>query len=481
VELIFERSVPGRRAVRLPTSDVPRAADLPENLSRPEAPGLPEVGELDLVRHFTALSRRNFSVDTTFYPLGSCTMKYNPKALEEAAGFFARSHPLLPFLPSGERFVQGSLGLIHELSRLLAGITGMDDFSCQPLAGAHGEMAGMMMIAAYHRSRGDRRRSVVVPDSSHGTNPATAAMVGCQVITVPTAPYGDMDLDAFRQVMNGDVAAVMMTCPNTLGLFNPHVAEICDIAHDHGALVYCDGANLNAVLGKVRPGDIGFDAIHVNLHKTFATPHGGGGPGSGPIGVKAHLAPFLPAPRIVRGADGGYGLAEGGDASIGRLADFFGNFGILVRAYAYITMLGRDGLIEVSEHAVLNANYVMSRLQGWYDLPFPGPCMHECVFSAARQMKQDIHAIDIAKHLIDRGFHPPTVYFPLIVREALMIEPTETESRATLDHFIGAMIEAAQLAETDPDTLRRAPLTTPVTRLDETKAAREITVCHPAG
>lgn len=481
MELIFEKSVPGRRALRLPASDVPRAADLPGNLSRPEAPGLPEVGELDLVRHFTALSRRNFSVDTTCYPLGSCTMKYNPKALEEAARFFARSHPLLPFLPSGDRFVQGSLGLIHELSRLLSGITGMDDFSCQPLAGAHGEMAGMMMIAAYHRSRGDRRRSVVVPDSSHGTNPATAAMVGCQVVTVPTAPYGDMDLDAFRQAMNGDVAAVMMTCPNTLGLFNPHVAEICDIAHDHGALVYCDGANLNAVLGKVRPGDIGFDAIHVNLHKTFATPHGGGGPGSGPIGVKSHLAPFLPSPRIVRGADGGYGLAEGGDASIGRLANFFGNFGILVRAYAYITMLGRDGLIEVSEHAVLNANYVMSRLQGWYDLPFPGPCMHECVFSASRQMKQDIHAIDIAKHLIDRGFHPPTVYFPLSVREALMIEPTETESRATLDLFIGAMIEAAQLAGTDPGALRRAPLTTPVTRLDETKAAREITVCHPAG
>jgi glycine dehydrogenase subunit 2 len=306
-------------------------------------------------------------------------------------------------------------------------------------------------------------------------------MVGCQVITVPTAPYGDMDLDAFRQVMNGDVAAVMMTCPNTLGLFNPHVAEICEIAHDHGALVYCDGANLNAVLGKVRPGDIGFDAIHVNLHKTFATPHGGGGPGSGPIGVKSHLAPFLPSPRIVRGADGGYGLTEGGDASIGRLANFFGNFGILVRAYAYITMLGGEGLIEVSEHAVLNANYVMSRLKGWYDLPFPGPCMHECVYSASRQMKQDIHAIDIAKHLIDRGFHPPTVYFPLIVREALMIEPTETESRATLDLFIGAMIEAAQLAVTDPDTLRRAPLTTPVTRLDETKAAREITVCHSAG
>jgi glycine dehydrogenase subunit 2 len=306
-------------------------------------------------------------------------------------------------------------------------------------------------------------------------------MVGYEVVTVSTAPYGDMDLDAFRKAMNTDVAAVMMTCPNTLGLFNPHVAEICDISHRHGALVYCDGANLNAVLGKVRPGDIGFDAIHVNLHKTFATPHGGGGPGSGPIGVKEHLAPFLPSPRIVRGADGSYVIAEEKGDSIGRLANFFGNFGILVRAYAYITMLGREGLIEVGERAVLNANYVMARLKEWYDLPFDGPCMHECVFSASRQMKQEIHAIDIAKHLIDRGFHPPTVYFPLIVREALMIEPTETESRATLDSFIDAMIEAAKLAGTDPDSLRRAPRTTPVTRLDEAKAAREITVCHTAG
>ncbi|MEA5112618.1 MAG: aminomethyl-transferring glycine dehydrogenase subunit GcvPB [Geobacteraceae bacterium] len=481
MELIFEKSVAGRRAVRLPVSDVPRAGDLPDSLARAEAPGLPEVGELEVVRHFTALSRRNFSVDTTFYPLGSCTMKYNPKALEEAVRPFARSHPLLPFLPSGERFAQGSLGLIHDLSRLLAEIAGMDEFSCQPLAGAHGEMAGMMMIAAYHRSRADRRRYVVVPDSSHGTNPASAAMVGYEVVTVPTAPYGDMDLDAFRKAMNPDVAAVMMTCPNTLGLFNPHVAEICDIAHRNGALVYCDGANMNAVLGKVRPGDIGFDAIHVNLHKTFATPHGGGGPGSGPVGVKKHLAAFLPSPRIELRTDGSYGITEGGEESIGRLANFFGNFGIMARAYAYITMLGREGLIEVSERAVLNANYVMARLKEWYDLPFDGPCMHECVFSASRQMKQEIHAIDIAKYLIDSGFHPPTVYFPMIVREALMIEPTETESRATLDSFVDAMIEAAKLAGTDPDSLRRAPRTTPVTRLDETKAAREIRVCHMDG
>jgi glycine dehydrogenase subunit 2 len=481
MELIFEKSVPGRRGTAVPRSDVPRAPDLPERLARKGAAPLPEMSELDTVRHFTNLSRLNFAVDTTFYPLGSCTMKYNPKASEEAARMFARSHPLLPLLPGGARFAQGSLGVIHELSRLLAGITGMDEFSCQPLAGAQGEMAGIMMIAAYHRSRGEQRGIVVVPDSSHGTNPATAAMVGCRVVTVPTAPYGDMDLDAFREAMSGEVAAVMMTCPNTLGLFNPHVAEICDIAHEHGALVYCDGANLNAVLGKVRPGDIGFDVMHLNLHKTFATPHGGGGPGSGPVGVKKFLAPFLPSPRVVR-RDNGYGLEEGDAGSIGRIANFYGNFGVLVRALAYITMLGREGLGEVSELAVLNANYLRARLSGHYDLPYDGgPCMHECVFSATRQLKNGVHALDIAKFLIDRGFHPPTIYFPLIVKEALMIEPTETESKETLDAFVAAMIEAAELAETNPGTLLQAPRSMPVTRLDETRAAREINVCYPQG
>jgi glycine dehydrogenase subunit 2 len=303
-------------------------------------------------------------------------------------------------------------------------------------------------------------------------------MVGYEVVTIPTAPYGDMDLDAFRKAMNSEVAAVMMTCPNTLGLFNPHVAEICAIAHEHNALVYCDGANLNAVLGKVRPGDIGFDIMHVNVHKTFGTPHGGGGPGSGPIGVKEPLIPFLPSPRIGRKDDGAYFHEPGGPESIGRIANFYGNFGILVRAFAYITMLGREGLIEVSERAVLNANYVMARLKGWYDLQYDIPCMHECVFSAARQAKQGVHAIDIAKFLIDRGFHPPTVYFPLIVREAMMIEPTETEAKGTLDRFIAAMIEAAELAETSPETLLQAPRTMPVSRIDETRAARELNVCH---
>ncbi len=479
MQLIFEQSVPGRHGTAVPRNDVPRAGDLPAGLLRQEPAGLPEVSELDVVRHFTALSRRNLAVDTTFYPLGSCTMKYNVKAIEEAAGLFAAVHPLLAVLPTGERFVQGALGVIHQLSRLLAEITGMAAFSCQPLAGAHGEMTGIMMIAAWHRSRGERRRYVVVPDSSHGTNPATAAMAGYEVLTVPTAPSGDMDLDAFAGTMNNEVAAVMLTCPNTLGLFNPRVAEICAIAHEHGALVYCDGANLNAILGKVRPGDIGFDVMHVNLHKTFGTPHGGGGPGSGPVGVREHLVPFLPTPQVAQRADGGYCLEDAGPESIGRLADFYGNFGILVRALAYITMLGRQGLVEVSELAVLNANYVMTRLKGWYDLPFAATCMHECVFSAARQVQWGVHAIDIAKFLIDRGFHPPTIYFPLVVKEAIMIEPTETESRETLDAFIAAMIEAAELAETEPETLRGAPRTTPVSRLDETKAAREINVCCP--
>jgi glycine dehydrogenase subunit 2 len=431
-----------------------------------------------MVRHFTNLSRRNFSVDTNFYPLGSCTMKYNPKALEKAAGLFEEFHPMTALLPGGEQFAQGSLQLIFELGRLLAEITGMDEVTAQPLAGAHGEMTGLMIIHAYHESRGRRKRYVVVPDSSHGTNPASAAMMGYEILTIPTAPYGDMDLELFRKAMNDEVAAVMMTCPNTLGLFNPHVGEICDIAHENDALVYCDGANMNAIMGKARPGDMGFDVIHVNLHKTFATPHGGGGPGAGPVGVKKELVPFLPVPRVILNADGSYALERENPHSIGRMAGFFGNFGVLVRAYGYINMLGREGLIRVSEQAVINANYIMARLKEHYDLPYDMPCMHECVFSAARQLKQGVHALDIAKFLIDKGFHPPTVYFPLIVKDAIMIEPTETESKATLDAFISAMIEAAELSEKNPDALRQAPVTMPVSRLDEVRAAREINVCH---
>ncbi|MBI5656037.1 MAG: aminomethyl-transferring glycine dehydrogenase subunit GcvPB [Geobacter sp.] len=478
MELIYEKSVAGRRGVRLPASDVPPAAELPSQYLRSVDTTLPELSELDVVRHFTQLSRRNIGVDSTFYPLGSCTMKYNAKALEEAARLFAPFHPVTPLLPGGERHAQGGLAMLHQMGGFLAEITGMDEVTCQPLAGAHGEMTGIMLIAAYHKAKGNRKKYVIVPDSSHGTNPASAAMVGYEIITIPTAPYGDMDLDAFRAALTDEVAAVMMTCPNTLGLFNPHIKEICDLAHAKGALVYYDGANLNAILGQVRPGDVGFDVVHVNLHKTFGTPHGSGGPGSGPVGVKKELIPFLPVPRVVKAADNRFTLMTDAPQSIGRTANYFGNFGVMAKAYAYILMLGREGLIEVSELAVLNANYVMSRLKDLYELPYDQTCMHECVFSASRQLQHDVHAIDIAKFLIDKGYHPPTVYFPLIVREAIMIEPTETESKETLDAFIAVMREAALLAGTDPDALKKAPLTTPVGRLDETKAAREQNVCY---
>jgi len=346
------------------------------------------------------------------------------------------------------------------------------------LAGAHGEMTGMLLVAAYHKAKGNKKKYVVVPDSSHGTNPASAAMVGYEIITIPTAAYGDMDLELFKQAMNGEVAAVMMTCPNTLGLFNPYIKEIADIAHSHDALMYYDGANLNAIMGKVRPGDVGFDVVHVNLHKTFGTPHGGGGPGSGPVGVKKLLIPFLPMPRILHDEkSGSLALQTENPQSLGRTANFFGNFGVMVKAYTYMIMLGREGLIQVSEQAVLNANYMKEKLKDWFDLPYTQTCMHEVVFSASKQLAHGVHAIDIAKFLIDKGYHPPTVYFPLIVKEAIMIEPTETESKQTMDEFIEIMIEAAKQAESDPESFAAMPVTMPVTRLDETRAARSQTVC----
>ncbi len=479
MQLIYEQSTPGRRGVKLPKTDVPAASALPESLLRKERAGLAEVSELDLVRHFTNLSRRNFSVDTNFYPLGSCTMKYNAKVLENAAALFAPFHPMTALLPGGEEFCQGTLGMLYDLGQLLADITGMDEVTTQPLAGAHGEMTGIMLVAAYHAAKGNKakKKYVVVPDSSHGTNPASAAIAGYEIITVPTAPYGDMDLELFKKAMSDEVAAVMMTCPNTLGLFNPHIKEISDIAHSFDALMYYDGANLNAIMGKVKPGDIGFDVIHVNLHKTFGTPHGGGGPGSGPVGVKKALIPFLPQPRIVMDSAGKLLLETANPGTIGRTANFFGNFGVMAKAYAYIIMLGREGLIQVSEQAVLNANYIKEKLKGHYDLPYDMTCMHEVVFSASKQLEHGVHAIDIAKFLIDRGYHPPTVYFPMIVKEAIMIEPTETESKATMDAFIEVMIEAAQTAESNPQALHDAPLTMPISRLDETKAAREQNVC----
>lgn len=478
-KLIFDQSIPGRRGCTLPKLAPAEAAcelRIPERYRAAQAPELPEVSELDAVRHFTNLSRLNFSVDTHFYPLGSCTMKYNPRICEKIAALdgFAAIHPLLPQLRGGGMLTQGALEVLYETERLLAEICGMGAFSLQPMAGAHGELTGIMLIAAYHRDHGNRRSTIIVPDSSHGTNPASAAIAGYKVVTIPSGADGCMDLVAFREALNDEVAAVMMTCPNTLGLFEKQVHEIAALAHAHDALLYYDGANLNALLGQCRPGDLGFDVVHVNLHKTFATPHGGGGPGAGPVGVSSRLAPYLPTSVVVKRSDGTFSLAYDYPKSIGYIAPFYGNFGVILRAYAYLLLLGRNGLKEASENAVLNANYLRARLKAWYDLPYDRIAMHECVFSALRQSVHGVHAIDIAKALIDEGFHPPTVYFPLIVKEALMIEPTETESKEDMDRFVDAMIRIARLAEAQPELFATMPVTTSVSRLDETKAVKDM-------
>ncbi|PLX68901.1 MAG: glycine dehydrogenase (aminomethyl-transferring) [Denitrovibrio sp.] len=472
-KMLFEKSVEGRKGVSLPAMDVP-AVDMPANLKRNKLAEIGEYSELDVVRHYTNLSLKNFSVDTHFYPLGSCTMKYNPKVCETVARFdgLAAIHPMMP-VSGGLDMCQGALELIYELENHLSEVTGMSATTLQPLAGAHGEMLGIMLIASYHRAKGNKKKYVIVPDSSHGTNPATASMMGYEIITVKTADYGDMDLDEFKEKMNDEVAAVMMTNPNTLGVFNPYIKEISEVAHAHDAMLYYDGANLNAILGKVRPGDLGFDVVHVNLHKTYATPHGSGGPGAGPVGCSAKLEPFLPQPRVVKTGDK---FSLNYDKENPRITSYFGNYGVLVKAYTYALMMGSDGLKDVAEKAVLNANYIMQKLKPYYDLPYDKTCMHECVFSASRQVEKGVHALDIAKGLIDRGFHPPTVYFPLIVPEAMMIEPTETESKQTMDEFIDAMIEIAGIVDTDPDSLHHAPVTRPVTRLDETQAARQVNV-----
>jgi len=470
MQLIFEKSVKGRHGVKLPELDVPESEELPQAYRRTKAPLLPEVSELDVIRHFTRLSQLNYSIDTHFYPLGSCTMKYNPKFTEEIARIerFSNLHPLLP-----EELTQGALEVIYETERSLCEITGMDGFSLQPLAGAHGELTGLLLITAFHKHYGHQKKYVIVPDSSHGTNPASAGVCGYELMVIPTARDGCMDLKKYKEKLNPEVAAVMLTCPNTLGIFNPHIMEIADLAHQAGALLYYDGANLNAIMGKMRPGDVGFDVVHLNLHKTFATPHGGGGPGAGPIGVKKQLVEFLPIPRIIK-KDGKFSLEYDKPHSIGSVAPFYGNFLVVLKAHAYILLLGKSGLISGSEKAVLNANYIRAFLKDYYDLPFDRVCMHECVFSAKRQAEKGIRALDIAKYLIDKGFHPPTIYFPPIVKEALMIEPTETESKETLDEFIEVMIEIAKLAEEHPDVLKNTPVTTPVKRLDEVKAAREL-------
>ena len=478
MKLIFEKSIPGRRGVRPAKSDVPTTVDIKKELLRENDAQLAELSELDVVRHFTELSRRNFGVDTNFYPLGSCTMKYNPKVAERIAAFpgFADLHPLMPQLRMGGLLTQGALKVLYGMDMLLLEITGMAGFTMQPLAGAHGELTGIMIIAAYHRDKGNKKTTILIPDSAHGTNPASAAIAGYKVVTVPSNKDGVMDLDALKSMVNDETAGLMLTCPNTLGIFNPHIKEICDIIHSVDGLAYYDGANLNAIIGKACPADFGFDIVHLNLHKTFATPHGGGGPGAGPVGVTDKLLDYLPVSIVVKRNDGTYALEYDRPKSIGYIAPFYGNFGIILRAYVYILMLGKEGLTRIAENAVLNANYIRVKLQKYYDLPYPGLCKHECVFSACRQAEKGVHAIDIAKSLIDAGFHPPTVYFPTIVHEALMIEPTETESKETIDGFIDTMITIAKTAESHPEKLKSSPNATPVSRLDEASAARNLDI-----
>lgn len=478
MKLVFEKSAEGRRGLRIAKSDVPTSINLNKSLLRENDAELPELSELDVVRHFTELSRRNFGVDTNFYPLGSCTMKYNPKVCERIAAYpgFAHLHPLLPQLRSGGMLTQGALEVVYEMDNILQEICGMDAFTMQPMAGAHGELCGIMMMAAYHQDKGNTKTKILVPDSAHGTNPASAAIAGYTVQAIPSDENGLMSISALKEKLDDEVAGIMLTCPNTLGLFNPHVKVICDLIHSVDGLAYYDGANLNAIVGKVRPGDLGFDIVHVNLHKTFATPHGGGGPGAGPVGVVDRLVDYLPISTVIKRADGTLALDYDKPKSIGYIAPFYGNFGVILRAYVYILMLGKKGLERVAENAVLNANYIKEKLKPWYDIEHGQVCKHECVFSATRQAQNGIHALDIAKGLIDAGYHPPTMYFPTIVKEALMIEPTECESKETIDAFIDAMIGIAKKCETEPETLKTAPVTTSVGRLDETKASRQLNI-----
>jgi glycine dehydrogenase subunit 2 len=471
---LFERSRPGRGGGKIPHPPGDALDRIPAEARRDTPPALPELNEPEVVRHYVNLSQLNFAIDTGFYPLGSCTMKFNPKINEWAARLsgFAALHPLSP-----DEVAQGTLQLLWELEQILAEVSGMRAVSLQPAAGAQGELTGILMIRAYHLSRGDTERTeVLVPDSSHGTNPATATMAGLRTITIPSAGDGGVDVDAFKAALGPRTAAVMITNPSTLGLFEKRIGDLLDEVHAAGALAYMDGANLNAILGRFKPGEAGFDVMHFNVHKTFSTPHGGGGPGAGPVGVGEKLLPFLPAPRVLRGDDGTFRLEEPGErpTSIGRLRSYVGNTGVLVRAYAYLRSHGGSGLREVSDDAVLAANYLKKRVSEAYDIPYDRPCKHEFVASAATlKKKTGIRTLDIAKRLIDHGFHPPTIYFPLIVEEGMLIEPTETESIETLDAFADALIAIAHEAETEPETVREAPHNAPVRRLDEATAARQ--------
>jgi len=476
MQLIYEKSVPGRRAARAPRPTVPIKGLIHPKFLRAKPAELPELPEIEVVRHFTNLSRLNFSVDTHFYPLGSCTMKYNPKACEVVSNLpgFTRVHPLWPQLRHGGQLTQGALRLLYELERLLSELTGFAEFTLQPLAGAHGELTGAMVIAAYHRDRGHKKTHVLIPDSAHGTNPASAALAGYEVVTVPSNDGGTVDLEKLKSLINAETAGMMMTNPNTLGIFEPDVKAIADMIHAVDGLMYYDGANFNAIMGRCKPGEMGFDVCHLNLHKSFATPHGGGGPGAGPVGVVEKLRPYLPISRVVKTQDGAYGLDYNQPKSIGYVAPFYGNFAVLVRAYAYCLLLGKDGFKAVSDHAVLSANYVQEKLRATFPSASKGRCTHECVLTAKGLEPHGIHAMDIAKGLIDQGIHPPTVYFPMIVPEAMMIEPTESETRETLDRFVAVMKGLAETAAKNPELLKAAPITTPVGRLDEVAAARSM-------
>jgi glycine dehydrogenase subunit 2 len=468
---IFELSRPGRRGVSLPRPDVPRKALealIPQKLLRREPPRLPEVSQPDLVRHYTRLSKLNYGVDDGLYPLGSCTMKYNPKVNEDLARLpqFKYAHPL-----QGEALSQGILRLMFELGELLKGIAGLPGITLQPAAGAHGELVGMLLIKRYFEERGERRSKILLPDSAHGTNPASAHTAGFQVIETPSDRRGMVDLAGLRKNLTEEVAGIMLTVPNTLGIFEEEILEVAEAVHRAGGLCYFDGANLNSIVGRARPGDMGMDIVHFNLHKTFSTPHGGGGPGSGPVAVIKELEPYLPVPVVAKKGERYY-LDYDRPKSIGKIHSFFGNFAVMVRAYAYILMLGDEGLREVSGAAVLAANYLKEQLKRTYKLPYDRLCKHEFVLSG-KGLAEDVHTLDIAKRLIDYGFHPPTIYFPLIVEEALMIEPTETVSKEELDRFIAALEEIAQEAKARPELLKEAPHNAPVRRLDEVRAARQ--------
>lgn len=478
-KLIFELSRPGRKGYQLPADKY--ATDgigaIPLSLRREKKPELPEVSELDVVRHYTNLSNKNFGVDTGFYPLGSCTMKYNPKINEELAAMpeFAGLHPLQDVSTA-----QGALELYYNLQRALANIAGLAEFTLNPYAGAHGELTGLMVMRQYHISRGDTKRTkVIVPDTAHGTNPASAMVSGLQVVEVKSKPNGSIDVEDMKPLLDDTVAGIMMTNPNTVGMFETEILEIADLVHNAGGLLYYDGANLNPLLGKVRPGDMGFDIMHINLHKTFSTPHGGGGPGAGPVGVAAHLTELLPNPRV-RKADDGTFYVDFGEKSLGNVSTFFGNFGVMMKAYAYILSLGCDNIRNVGPMATLNANYIKESLKDLYKLPIEGACKHEFVFDGLADKSTGVTTLNVAKRLLDFGFHAPTIYFPLLFHEAMMIEPTESESLETLDEFIDVMRQVAKEAAENPEMVKAAPVTTEISHPDETGAAKNPVLCYGA-